>query len=448
MLKLETHRPGVHFDILSNPEFLAEGTAIQDLLSPDRVIIGSADTLAGRRAAATLADVYAAWVPMSRITTINVWSSELSKLVANSMLAQRISSINSISAICERTGANIEEIALSVGLDPRIGPQYLKSSLGFGGSCFKKDILSLIYLAQSLGLYEVGDYWQQVLTLNDFQRNRFARQVIATLNNTLVRKKITLLGYAFKKNTSDTRESPAVDVIKILLNDGPAEIAIFDPCCNPDVVKAEIQRLLGSADDRLLKSEGGPVEVYTDAYSACCDSNAIVILTEWDEFRNSPVVTTRVSSNDALLPNGPKSANNKPRKPLLADPRPFQSPDPSESDILALHRYLVSRSAHPPPLAPLPTPLHPPRDISNPLDRYLPQPPCPNSCSECAREKAAYSKAGEQLDWVKVARDLKSPKWVFDGRGIINVPEMEKLGVRVEAIGRAGMGTGAGARRR
>jgi UDPglucose 6-dehydrogenase len=432
----------VKFEILSNPEFLAEGTAIKDLLSPDRVIIGSADTASGRRAAAILTDVYAAWIPRSRITTINVWSSELSKLVANAMLAQRISSINSISAICEKTGANIEEIALSVGLDPRIGPQYLKSSLGFGGSCFKKDILSLIYLAQSLGLHKIGEYWQQVLTLNDFQRSRFARRVITRLNNTIVHKKITLLGYAFKKNTSDTRESPAVDVIKILLNDGPAEIAIFDPCCNPEAVKVEIQRLLGGADDRLLKSEGGPVEVYNDAYSACRDSNAIVILTEWDEFRNLPIsISNKLSPKDVKAIPGPKTTK---RKIHLPDPRPFQTLEPSESDLLALHRYLSSQPQTPrltitatailtPPSTPNPEPSI---DMSNPLNRYAPEPACPETCPECARESGAYSKAGEQLDWVRVAASLKSPKWVFDGRGIIDVPEMSKLGVRVEAIGK------------
>jgi UDPglucose 6-dehydrogenase len=426
---------------LSNPEFLAEGTAIKDLLSPDRVIIGSANTASGRRAAATLTDVYAAWVPRSRITTINVWSSELSKLVANAMLAQRISSINSISAICEKTGADIEEIALSVGLDPRIGPQYLKSSLGFGGSCFKKDILSLIYLSQGLGLHEVGEYWQQVLSMNDFQRNRFTRRVISCLNNTLVRKKITLLGYAFKKNTSDTRESPAVEVIRTLLNDGPAEIAIFDPCCNPDTVKAEIQNLLGSDEDKLLKSEGGPVEVYTDAYAACKDSNAVVILTEWDEFRNVPIIpATKVTPKEGLLVPGNKIAT-KGRKLPIPDPRPFQTPEPSESDLIALHRYLSSQPTSTNNGVPTP-PMTPKQDTDskNPLNRYVPEPDCAENCPNCQRENGAYNKAGEQLDWIRVSKQLKSPKWVFDGRGIINVPEMEKLGVRVEAIGKAGRG--------
>ncbi|KAI9744250.1 MAG: hypothetical protein M1818_002402 [Claussenomyces sp. TS43310] len=428
---LQVHRPGVQFEILSNPEFLAEGTAVKDLLAPDRVIIGSADTISGRRAAATLAEVYSAWVPRSRIKTINLWSSELSKLVANAMLAQRISSINSISAICEKTGADIEEIALSIGLDPRIGPQYLKSSLGFGGSCFKKDILSLIYLAQSLGLDEVGAYWQQVLALNDFQRNRFALRIIRSLNNTLVRKKITLLGYAFKKDTSDTRESPAVDIIKHLLNDGPSEIAIYDPCCNPKMVKEEVQQLLGSADVRLLKEEGGPVEVYTDAYAACRDANAVAILTEWDEFRNGPL-PGKLACNG----NGNGFKTSKPSKASIPDPRPFQMPEPSESELLALHDHLVSQLA--PPIAATNDTAAGDRDASNPLDRYLDEPACNEACSECRRVGAAYNKAGEQLNWIRVARSLRSPKWVFDGRGIIDVPAMESLGVRVEAIGKVG----------
>lgn len=341
------------------------------------------------------------------------------------MLAQRISSINSVSTICEKIGANIEEIALSIGLDPRIGPQYLQSSLGFGGSCFKKDILSLIYLAESFGLDEVGEYWQQVLTLNDYQRSRFAQKIVRQLNNTLVRKKITLLGYAFKKNTSDTRESPAIDVIKILLNDGPGEIAIFDPCCDPQMVKQEIQLLLGTADERLLKEEGGPVEVYTDVYTACQDSNAVVILTEWDEFKNPPL-PTKVNGKNGV-------SALKSRKTSPVDPRPFQTSEPSESDILSLHRYLTSQAAF---LAGVNSNSY----ESNPLQRYLPDPECKEDCAECRRTATTYSKAGEQLDWMRVSRSLKNPKWVFDGRGIIDVPAMEALGVRVEAIGKPGCG--------
>jgi UDPglucose 6-dehydrogenase len=221
---MSIHRPGVPFEILSNPEFLAAGTAVQDLLHPDRILIGSAPTEAGQRAADALTNVYASWVDRSRIITTNVWSSELAKLVANSMLAQRISSINSISAICEATGARIEEVSSSVGSDPRIGNKFLRAGIGFGGSCFKKDVLSLVYLAESLGLDEVGQYWRQVVDMNEYQRNRFTRRVIKCLNNTLVGKKITILGFAFKKNTSDTREAPAFEIIKVLMDEGPREI--------------------------------------------------------------------------------------------------------------------------------------------------------------------------------------------------------------------------------
>jgi UDPglucose 6-dehydrogenase len=190
---------------------------------------------------------------------VNLWSSELSKLVANAMLAQRISSINTVSSICERTGADIDEIAKAIGLDPRLGSKFLKAGLGFGGSCFKKDILSLVYLAQSLNLEEVAEYWMQVITINEFQRNRFVKRVVSNLHGTLIGKKISILGYAFKKDTSDTRESPAVEVVKSLLADNPSEIAIFDPRCNPEDVKDEIKRLFATTGLKLLKPDG-PIE--------------------------------------------------------------------------------------------------------------------------------------------------------------------------------------------
>ncbi len=257
--QLQVHRPGVPFEILSNPEFLAEGTATKDLLNPDRILIGSSRTKDGLAAAARLEEVYAAWVDRSKIIKINIWSSELSKLVANAMLAQRISSINTISAICERTGADVDEISKSIGLDPRLGSKFLKAGLGFGGSCFKKDILSLVYLAQTLHLEEVADYWTQVITINEFQRNRFVKRIVSNLNGTLIGKKISILGYAFKKDTSDTRESPAVEVVKSLLADNPFEIAIFDPRCNPEDVKDEIRRLFATTGLKLLKPDG-PIE--------------------------------------------------------------------------------------------------------------------------------------------------------------------------------------------
>ncbi|GKT85922.1 UDP-glucose 6-dehydrogenase [Colletotrichum tofieldiae] len=314
---LAAHRPGVHFEILSNPEFLAAGTAVNDLLH---------DKL-GKRAAEALAGVYAAWVPRSRILTTNVWSSELAKLVANSMLAQRISSINSISAICERTGADVDEVAASVGRDPRIGDRFLKAGIGFGGSCFKKDILSLVYLAESLDLDEVGEYWRQVIKMNEYQRDRFTKRVIKCLNNTLAGKKITILGYAFKKNTSDTRESPALEIIRTLLEEGPREVAVFDPCCNPLVIREEIRHLCGKQNP--LEEDGGPLKVYGNAYDACRDSNAVLITTDFDEFRNTKAP--------------PPSPHTSTTSQVNVDPHPFQSLEIRQADVLALQRYLASQ---------------------------------------------------------------------------------------------------------
>lgn len=409
----KVHRPSQEFEILSNPEFLAEGTAMNDLLKPDRVIIGCSPTPAGHRAAESLSSVYASWVPRSKIVTLNTWSSELSKLVANAMLAQRISSINSISAICEATGADIDEIAKSVGLDPRIGDKFLKSGVGFGGSCFKKDILSLTYLAEGLNLHEVADYWTQVLTVNDWQRARFVRRVIRCLNGTVVGKRLTVLGYAFKKNTSDTRESPALECIKVLLEDGPQEIAVFDPFCNPTIVKGEIRRLAGA---EALKENGGPVEVYGDAYKACFDSHAVLILTDCDEFKNAAVS----KPSPMLLP---KPAT---KSTAAIDPRPFERLEPTESEILSLQKYLASTFA-----------------LADPLQRFEAEPECQTGCPFCL-EQGAHSdvkgKANERLDWARIAYHLQKPKWVFDGRGVLDASEMQALGVRVEAIGKVGWG--------
>ncbi|KAG7293467.1 hypothetical protein NEMBOFW57_003518 [Staphylotrichum longicolle] len=282
---LAIHRPGVHFDVLSNPEFLAAGTAVADLLHADRILIGSSNTPSGHRAAAALASVYASWIPQSRIITTNVFSSELAKLVANAMLAQRISSINSIAAVCDETGADVDEVARAIGADPRIGRQFLRAGIGFGGSCFKKDVLSLVYLAETLVLPEVADYWRAVIAMNEFARNRFVSRVIKGLNNTLAGKKVTVLGYAFKKDTNDTRESPALDIIRSLAEEGPKEIAIFDPLCIPAQIMDEVS---GFAGLRALQSRGGRVAVYADAYAACQGSHAVLITTEFDEFKNTP----------------------------------------------------------------------------------------------------------------------------------------------------------------
>lgn len=221
-------RPGIQFDILSNPEFLAEGTAIRDLQNPDRVLIGSLDTPSGRCAADRLSEVYENWVDPERIYTTGLWSSELSKLAANALLAQRISSINSLAAICESTGASIDEVAHACGLDRRIGPHFLKASVGFGGSCFQKDLLNLVYLSESLGLAPVAAYWKQVIEMNEWSKARFANKVVSTLFNTITAKKVAVLGFSFKKDTGDTRESPAIALCKSFRQEN-AHVSIYDP---------------------------------------------------------------------------------------------------------------------------------------------------------------------------------------------------------------------------
>jgi UDPglucose 6-dehydrogenase len=279
---LSNNGNGYHFEVLSNPEFLAEGTAISDLHNPDRILIGGEQTTGGLKAIEALSSIYAHWVPRERILQTKVWSSELSKLTANAFLAQRISSINSISALCERTGADVDEIARAIGADSRIGPKFLKASVGFGGSCFQKDILNLVYLCHHFNLPEVADYWEQVIRMNDYQKHRFAKQIIDTLFNTVSGKKIAFLGWAFKKDTNDTRESAAIYVAHELLQDR-AEIHVYDPKVTKEQIDRDLAQLTstysGTPDDIT-------VHVHTDPYAAMDRAHAIAVLTEWDEFRN------------------------------------------------------------------------------------------------------------------------------------------------------------------
>lgn len=258
---------GVNFQILSNPEFLAEGTAVTDLHNPDRVLIGGNDA----NAIQSLVDVYGNWVPKERILTTNVWSSELSKLTANAFLAQRVSSINAISELCEKTEADVSEVAKAIGMDSRIGSKFLKASVGFGGSCFQKDILNLVYIAKSYGLHEVADYWEQVVIMNDHQKHRFAKNIVRTLYNTVSGKKIAMLGWAFKKDTNDTRESAAINVAQDLINE-EAKVTVYDP----KVEETQIQFDLGNQSDG--------VTIETNPYEACKNAHAVAVLTEWDEF--------------------------------------------------------------------------------------------------------------------------------------------------------------------
>lgn len=271
---------GVNFQILSNPEFLAEGTAVSDLLNPDRVLIGGDENQAGKIAIQALVAIYANWVQDHKILTTNVWSSELSKLTANAFLAQRVSSINAISELCEHTGANIEEVSRAIGMDSRIGSKFLKASVGFGGSCFQKDILNLVYIAKSFGLDAVADYWEQVIIMNDHQKNRFAKTIVKTLFNTVSGKKIAVLGWAFKKDTNDTRESAAIYVADHLINE-QATVAVFDP----KVPKTAILEDLNYLESRNAKDNERFVTVFDSPYEACENAHAIAVLTEWDEFK-------------------------------------------------------------------------------------------------------------------------------------------------------------------
>ena len=262
------------FEVLSNPEFLAEGTAIEDLENPDRVLIGGEQTPEGLAAIEKVVSIYARWVPREKILTTNLWSSELSKLVANAFLAQRISSINSISALCEVTGADVDEVARAIGRDSRIGPKFLKASVGYGGSCFQKDILNLTYLCQHFGLPEVASYWESVVKINDWQKSRFAYRIICDLFNTVSGKHIAVLGFAFKKDTNDTRETAAISVCRDLLAEG-ARVHVYDPQVPEAQIRAEVTGAM--KDENLI--------VDTDVMEACKGAHAVAILTEWDEFK-------------------------------------------------------------------------------------------------------------------------------------------------------------------
>ena len=284
---LESENKNVNFEVLSNPEFLAEGTAIQDLFKSDRVLIGGDESESGKSAVKALFDIYANWIPKEKILTTNVWSSELSKLASNAMLAQRISSINSLSALCEKTGADIQELSKAIGMDHRIGPHFLNASVGFGGSCFEKDILNLIYLSRYYNLEEVADYWHQVIKINNFQKNRFAKMIFDSLEGKLEGKKISILGWAFKANTNDSRESAAIQVSKSLLVRG-GYLKIYDPMIREDQIKMDLisyfeKTKIGEHEiKRFLKN----IEITNSIDEAIYEVDAIGIMTEWELFKN------------------------------------------------------------------------------------------------------------------------------------------------------------------
>ena len=270
---------GIQFEILSNPEFLAEGTAVKDLQKPDRVLIGGESTRSGKDAVNALVNIYASWVPKEQIITTNLWSSELSKLTANAFLAQRVSSINALTELCEKTGANINEVANAIGTDSRIGSKFLKASVGFGGSCFQKDILNLVYICKSLGLNESADYWEQVIIMNNHQRNRFANNIVKSLYGTVAEKKIAFYGWAFKKDTNDTRESAAIYIADKLI-DEHANIEVYDP----KVSALQMQSDLNYLNSRSESKNAQYLTSHQDPYEAANGAHALAIITEWDEF--------------------------------------------------------------------------------------------------------------------------------------------------------------------
>jgi len=294
---LDKQGSGVHFEILSNPEFLAEGTAIEDLFKSDRVLIGGDASETGQKAVQALVDIYANWIPKEKILTTNVWSSELSKLASNAMLAQRISSINSLSALCEKTGADIEELSKAIGMDHRIGSKFLKASVGFGGSCFQKDVLNLVYLCRHFGLEEVADYWHQVIKINDYQKKRFAQKIIDHFGGDLTGKKIAILGWAFKANTNDSRESPAIYVSEKLFKAG-AILEIYDPMVSKESIFSDIDFYWEASNKEDITTQ---ISVLDSISTLDLSIDATAILTQWEAFRTLDYSKTVVFDGRGVL---------------------------------------------------------------------------------------------------------------------------------------------------
>ena len=404
-------KTGVNFDILSNPEFLAEGTAIKNLVEPDRLLIGSMTSDRGLRAAASLVDVYAAWVPRDRIVTMNLWSSEMAKLAANALLAQRISSINALSAICESTGADIDEVAYAVGLDKRIGPRMLKSSVGFGGSCFRKDILNLVYIAQSLHLPEVAAYWESVVDMNEYQKQRFCKRIVTCLYHTLTDKKVAVLGFAYKKDTGDTRESASISLVNSLVAE-KADIRIYDPKVEDDQIWMELKWTASDFDE--VKKR---VTICTSAQEACQDAHAAIIATEWDEFSNKDAeVNIRDVNGLAVIGRSPSSyatgggmqfSNGTVEIPKIK----LDSQKPADLSTLKINGHARNPSLNANPTSP---------DIVTPTG------------------SKQHSKDRPRMNWAETAKIMRKPMFVFDGRNVVDAAKLEKLGFRVESIGKPG----------
>ncbi|KAK2611469.1 hypothetical protein N8I77_004806 [Diaporthe amygdali] len=397
---LRQYRPETSFEVLSNPEFLAEGSAVANLMRPDRILIGSGTGLTGLRAAAALRNVYTAWVPPERVLTVNTFSSELAKLVANAMLAQRISSVNAVSALCEELGADVEEISRALGADSRLGSKFLHAGVGYGGSCFEKDILNLAYLARCLHLPEVADYWTSVLDINQYQRERFTKTAIRKLNGTLRGKKLAIFGFAFKDGTNDTRNSVAVHIIAELALEQPREIAVFDPGCAPDEVEQEIRRLVN--DDEMMSR----IKIVSGWRDAVEGASAVCILTQWEQFRG----TATVALNKQAV-STPKSLNN-----VIS----HCESDLKETDIIELEKLTISTTGG---------------DTEDPLQRLVQRSACEASCRECERH-STLSGNKDVVNWERVATLMEKHSWVFDGRNVVDGLYLKSLGFKVHSIGK------------
>ncbi|GAB7366258.1 hypothetical protein MBLNU230_g7816t1 [Neophaeotheca triangularis] len=413
--------PDVSFEVLSNPEFLAEGTAIRDLLTPDRILIGSDTSERALQAAAALTDVYAGWVPRERIVRINTWSSELAKLAANCMLAQRISSINSLSAVCEATGADIDELAYAVGLDNRIGPKMMKASAGFGGSCFKKDVLSLVYIAESLHLPEVASYWKSVVDINEYQKERFTKRITKCLYNTLANKKIAVLGFAYKKDTGDTRESSAISVIGQMIAEN-ARIAIYDPKVSEEQIHRDLS--MDNKPEVVKKC----VTVCKDAYSACENACAVVILTEWDEFKTDTLNIPPAMLNQQQLKEAEAKAGAQQKSMQRVHTSNSESDKSGsvgsggESENENDDNVFSDRS-----------------NMSTPMS--LDEQELKKSM-DATMAVNSNAKQPNRLDWTKVASIMRRPRLVFDGRNVIDSAKLEALHFHVQGIGKTGTRNG------
>ncbi|XP_058124610.1 UDP-glucose 6-dehydrogenase isoform X1 [Anopheles ziemanni] len=386
------HKPGVKYDILSNPEFLAEGTAVEDLLKPDRVLIGGEQTPEGQAAIEKLCWVYEHWIPKCNIITTNTWSSELSKLAANAFLAQRISSINSLSAVCEATGADVSEVARAVGLDSRIGPKFLQASVGFGGSCFQKDILNLVYICEGLNLPEVAAYWQQVIDMNDYQKTRFSQKIIECLFNTVTDKRISILGFAFKKNTGDTRETPAIAVCKTLLDEG-AQLNIYDPKVEPEQIMADLTHPKVTDSPEYVKRA---VQIFADPYDAVRGTHALVVCTEWDEF----VVCHRRRHQRFQAPCSVSSSCSSSCSSSSSDGDGQQEDSPEQ------------------------------RGTNRGLSPFV----------------VPFVVFPQSLDYERIYASMMKPAYIFDGRKILPHERLQQIGFHVQTIGKRLLGAAAQSR--